>query len=60
MFPYAQFENQFWNGFYTSRPHLKKNIKDLTTTLHSSQRLIAQQVLRMDQTQDKMHELLQY
>lgn len=48
MFPYAQNPDQFWTGYYTTRPHIKKNIRDLTRALHSSLRLTAQQVLRQD------------
>jgi len=59
-FPYAQNPQQYWNGFFTSRPHIKKNIRDLTTTLHSSQRLISQQVLRTDLNDTEKHSLLQY
>lgn len=40
--PYAQNPNQFWNGFYTSRPQLKLSIRELSRALHSSSRLIGQ------------------
>lgn len=47
-FPYAQNPQAYWTGYYTTRPHMKKNIRDLTRTFHSSLRLTAQQVLRQD------------
>ena len=37
--PVAQNYNQFMNGYYTSRPTLKKNVRDLTRAFHSSLRL---------------------
>jgi len=41
MFPYDQNPQRYWNGYYTSRPQLKKHIRDLSTTYHSSLRLMA-------------------
>ena len=48
MFPYAQNPEQYWNGFYSTRPHIKKNIRDMTRTMHSSLSLTSQQLLRLD------------
>jgi len=59
-FPYAQNPNQYWNGFYSSRPHIKKNIRDATTSFHSANRLLAQQIVRKDLDDAEKHKLLQY
>ena len=39
MFPYADKPTSYWTGFYTSRPNLKKMIKDLTSQYYASQYL---------------------
>lgn len=59
-FPYAQDKDDFWSGFYSSRPELKKNIKNLYSTFHSSLRLLSQQVLRRDVNDQQVKEVLDY
>jgi alpha-mannosidase len=56
--PYAQHPNQFWNGFYTSRPQLKLSVRELSRSLQSSSRMIAQQVLRKDLSQKKKEDIV--
>lgn len=45
-FPYAQNPDLFMSGYYTSRPQVKKNIRDLTQSFHSSLRMTSQQAIR--------------
>jgi hypothetical protein len=59
-FPYSQSDNIFINGFYSTRPHIKKSVRDATRKLHSSLRLSAQQVLRNDTTEENVDKLLKY
>ena len=56
--PYAQHPNQFWNGFYTSRPQLKVSIRELSRALQSSSRIITQQVLRKDLSVEKKDDIV--
>lgn len=44
--------NSLWTGFYSSRPEMKKNVRDLARTFHSSLRLTSQAVLRQDSNSD--------
>lgn len=57
--PYAQHPNQFWNGFYTSRPQLKLSVRELSRALQSSSRIITQQVLRKDLSVEKKDDIVQ-
>ena len=56
--PYAQHPNQFWNGFYTSRPQLKLSVRELSRALQSSSRIITQQVLRKDLSAEKKEDIV--
>jgi len=47
-FPYSQGEHIYMNGYYSSRPHLKKNIRLFGEAFHSSLRLVTQQMIRKD------------
>lgn len=50
-FPYAAGTNDFWTGFYTSRPGAKKQIKDANAILDAEMKLSAIAVLS-NQTTD--------
>jgi hypothetical protein len=41
-FPYSQSNDIFLNGFYSTRPQIKKSIREATRKMHSSLRLSAQ------------------
>ena len=41
-YPFSNTNAIFINGFYTTRPHIKKFIREATQKLHSSLRLTAQ------------------
>ena len=59
-FPYSQNPGQMMNGFYTSRPHLKKSIRDFSNTFYSSQRLVSQSFIRKDYSSKKVDEMMMY
>ena len=59
-FPYAMYKDSFWTGYYTSRPNMKKNIRDFTKIFHSGQRLLAEQLLRRDFKASEINDLLTY
>jgi lysosomal alpha-mannosidase len=44
-FPYADNKEDFWTGFFSSRPTKKKMTKDASSNLHASQKLMAQKVI---------------
>ena len=48
-FPYAENENQYWSGFYTSRPEMKKHARETSSRFHSMLRLSSLEVLRQQQ-----------
>ena len=43
--PYADIPNSFWTGYYTSRPNLKKYVRDGSHNLHASNELYAMRVI---------------
>jgi hypothetical protein len=45
MFPYSDNQDEFWSGFFTSRPTTKKLVKDGSAHLHSSSKLYAQKII---------------
>jgi alpha-mannosidase len=45
-FPYAENNNQYWSGFYTSKPELKKHVRETSSRFHSMLRLSSLEVLR--------------
>lgn len=45
-FPYAQRKNEYWSGFYTSRPQLKKLLRTTSAHFHSSLAQSSLQVLK--------------
>jgi len=49
-FPYADRKNAYWTGFFTSRPNLKKTIRDLSTDTMSLQFLAAQNIIARQNT----------
>jgi hypothetical protein len=41
MMPYADGGDDFWTGYYTSRANSKKQIRDGSATVHSTNKLFA-------------------
>lgn len=59
-FPYGSAPDVYQNGFYSSRPQLKKDIRRVSQQLHSSQRLIAQQVLKVEASEAEAQEIIDF
>ena len=57
-FPYSDHNEQFWTGFFSSRPNKKKQIRDLSANMHASQKLYAKKVLKKDISDEKVSEIL--
>ena len=59
LFPYIEpNRDEVWSGYFTSRPQVKKNIKDTSALIHAQNKLFAQQVLRSDVTDAEVQEIL--
>lgn len=50
--PYAKEHNNYWSGFFTSRPGLKKQVKDYSSLFHSQQKLYARQMIDQKSTNE--------
>ena len=44
-FPYAQNKNEFWSGFFTTRPYFKSKVREVSQNLHSSLILAAIEIV---------------
>ena len=58
-FPYSDNLEDFWTGFFSNRPNKKKQIKDVSAYFHSSQKLMASEVLRENVTQLRVDDILE-
>ena len=45
MFPYADFNNSYWTGYFSSRANAKKYIRDGSANLHASMKAYSAKVL---------------
>ncbi len=45
MFPYADQEQDYWTGYFTSRPNAKRQVRDGQANLHSSSKLYSKKVI---------------
>lgn len=49
LLPYIEANSdEVWSGYFSSRPQIKKNIKDTSALIHAQNKIFAQQVLRSD------------
>lgn len=51
-FPYSDNQEDFWTGFFSSRPTKKKMTRDGSSNLHASQKMMAKQVIKEDVTEE--------
>lgn len=58
MFPYADFDNSYWTGYFTSRANAKKYIRDGSVNLHATMKLYASKMVDQSATNDTISKLL--
>lgn len=46
MMPYADGNEDFWSGYFTSRANSKKQIRDGSAAVHATNKIFAQEVIR--------------
>ena len=56
---YADGDNDYWSGFYTSRPGAKKQVKDASSLLGAQNKLFAQKVIQEGVKQKEVDEVLE-
>jgi len=55
---YASDPYRYWTGFYSSRPGLKKAIKDTSAAYGSHSHLFARSVIKKNQTEDRINQIM--
>ena len=58
MVPYADAPEDYWSGMYSSRPNLKKFVRDATASLMASQKLNSLKVIHVNATDDDIKDIL--
>ncbi|CDW74355.1 glycosyl hydrolases family 38 protein [Stylonychia lemnae] len=58
MFPYAGNEDDYWTGYFTSRPNSKKQIKDFSGNFHAFTKLTTMKVLDQSVSNDTVNQIL--
>ena len=58
MFPYADFPNSYWTGYFTSRPNSKKQVRDGQANLHASSKLYARSMLNQSMSESDLNDIL--
>lgn len=58
MFPYSDHSNDWYSGMYSSRPGFKKHIKDGSSALHASSKLLALRAITQSKNDTDISELL--
>jgi hypothetical protein len=56
--PYADSEDSFWTGYFTSRANDKKYIRDAGHTLHSSNKMFAMSSIDQQTTSAEVDEMI--
>ena len=59
MFPYSDEKNEFWSGFYSSRPNSKKQVKDGSANLHASNKMYALKAISEDTKDEEVTKLIE-
>ena len=57
MFPYADFRNEYWTGYFSSRANSKSQVRSAQAYIHASNKLFSEQVIKSDQQADKNEEI---
>jgi hypothetical protein len=58
LIPYASDPARYWTGFYSSRPGLKKSIRDASTQFGGHSHLFARSVLKLNQTEERINDIM--
>jgi hypothetical protein len=58
-YPYSVVRNNYWSGFFTSRPAFKKQVKVGSALLHAQSRVFARQVIHQKTTPGEVSSMIQ-
>ena len=58
MFPYADHRNEYWTGYFTSRPNSKSQIRFAQSNIHASNKLFTESALEEKTSADQLKDLL--
>lgn len=58
LIPYASDPARYWTGIYSSRPGLKKSLRDASTQFGGHSHIFARSVLKLNQTEERINEIM--
>lgn len=58
MFPYADYADDYWSGYFTSRANSKKQVRDGQANIHASNKMYALRAINVNATDDEIAEVL--
>ena len=59
MFPYADHRNEYWTGYFTSRPNSKSQVRFAQANIHASNKFFTESALDEDASDELLADLLQ-
>ena len=59
MFPYADHRNEYWTGYFTSRPNSKSQVRFAQANIHASNKFFTESALDEDTSDELLADLLQ-
>jgi len=59
IFPYSDAENDYWTGYFTSRPSAKKQVRDVSALMNAQSKLYAQRVIRYNASESDLQRIIE-
>ena len=57
-FPYSPDNVEYWTGYFASRPSQKKLVRDLSSVVHASEKLLAKRALEESVTAEEVNDMV--
>lgn len=57
LFPFSEKSEDFWSGFYSSRPTIKKQVKDGSANFHATSKLFSEKVIQPNTTNEEIAQI---
>jgi lysosomal alpha-mannosidase len=57
--PYGEQENDYWSGYFSSRPGSKKLVKDTSALMSAESKLFSEQVIKKESSDEDVKNVLE-